>query len=126
MNLFPLLELNAKITVNVEANRLLKFAAADGEMALATAPTDLPAAVSRRKRSAGERDDVGVIGVFPLEYGGVVTRGQKLTTDASGRGVVADPGEQIWGTAWESGGLGTIGSILLGGSGAPGPQGEAG
>jgi len=124
--LFPVLEQTAKITTNVEANRLLKFASADGEMALATSAADLPAAISRRKRSAGDRDDVGVIGIFPCEYGGNVTRGQRLTSDASGRGVLATAGDEVHGIAWESGVLGTIGSILKGGPGMPGPQGEPG
>lgn len=64
--------------------------------------------------AAGERFDCYINGIVPVEYGGNVTRGNKLTTDASGRAVViAAATDRVIGIAWEDGDLGTIGSTLL-------------
>jgi hypothetical protein len=64
--------------------------------------------------AAGERYDCYIDGIVPIEYGGNVTRGNKLTTDASGRAVViAAATDRVIGIAWEDGDLGTIGSTLL-------------
>jgi hypothetical protein len=64
--------------------------------------------------TAGSRYDLNVSGIVPVEYGGNVVRGNKLTTDASGRAVViAAATDRVIGIAWESGDLGTIGSVLL-------------
>lgn len=64
---------------------------------------------------AGERFDCTVSGLAEVEYGGNVARGDKLTTDASGRAITTVvAGDRKLGIAWEDGDLGTIGSVLLG------------
>lgn len=63
------------------------------------------------------RADVIADGLCDVEYGGTVTRGDKLTSDASGRAVTAAPGagvnNHIIGIAWVSGVIGDIGSVKI-------------
>lgn len=99
--------------------RIVKFGAADGGVLVAAAATDKLIGVTGRLGFAaiGDRGDVGRLGIYEVEYGGVVTTGDLLTSDASGRAVVAAPAAgsnvRILGTAEAAGVLGDIGSLYI-------------
>jgi len=110
---YPTLTITRKLASDTPQARIVAATANDGEVDLATAPADLLMGVTRRAIAAGENGDVEFGGVVPLEYGAAVVPGERLTTDAVGRGVPATVGQQTIGNAWEGGALGTIGSVLL-------------
>jgi hypothetical protein len=66
---------------------------------------------------AGERQDVHVAGVVEVEYGGNVSRGDYLTSDATGKAVPPTPAagdnENVAGIALAGGVDGDIGAVLL-------------
>ncbi len=100
------------------AYRLLTFGTGDHQVALASAVTNPPAGVTGKLIDAdGERVDVYKVGIVEVEYGGNVTAGQPLTTDANGKAVAASPAagvnNRIWGEAVVDGVDGDIGSIHL-------------
>ncbi len=69
-----------------------KFGADDDKAILADANTDLIIGVFTDLDAAQDaRVDVCREGITPIVYGGTVTRGQPLTTDANGKAVVAVP-----------------------------------
>lgn len=74
--------------------RQVKFTANDGEVALATSPTDnvigvidFPGGVD----AAGKRIDVVLFGPAEVECGGTLTPGAYITADANGKAVAAAP-----------------------------------
>ncbi|MGI8395669.1 hypothetical protein ACRYWZ_04770 [Agrobacterium deltaense] len=71
----------------------VKFTANDGEVALATAPTDVIAGVTDFPGGAADkaRIDVVLFGPADIEIGGAVTPGASVTADATGRAVAAAP-----------------------------------
>lgn len=76
----------------VSAFRIVKMGSNDGEVVQAAAATDLLMGVCGAIAPAsGERVDIYKDGVYPVEFGGTVTRGQPVTADASGKAVVAAP-----------------------------------
>lgn len=77
--------------------RQVKFTANDGEVALATAPTDVIAGVTDFPGGAtnGQRIDVVLFGPADVEVGGVVTPGAGITADASGKAIAAAPGAGV-------------------------------
>lgn len=113
------LDKNYNADAAIAAYRIVKFGAADGNVAQAAAATDLLIGTTGRVTATaiGERVDVGRSGIREVEYGGAVTRGAKLTADALGRAVAAAPAAganaQIIGVAEVSGVLGDIGSMLI-------------
>lgn len=110
---FPVLKIRRKASGAVAAYRLCK-AGADGVVAQASAATDKLQGVSGELAAAdGEGVELNVIGIVPVEYGGNVTNGDKLTSDGNGKAVVAAAGQEVMGFAFEDGDDGTIGSILL-------------
>lgn len=66
---------------------------------------------------AGGRVDIVKSGIADVEYGGNVTRGDWLTSDASGKAVAAAPAAganaNVIGRAEVSGASGDIGSVLI-------------
>lgn len=109
---------NFKAGVAVPRHRICKFGGDDATAVLATAAGDLSIGVSAEIDAAiGEPCDVAIMGLVPLTYGGVVARGDFLTSDAQGRGVVAAPGAGVTvtvvGQALVAGVLGDIGSVNL-------------
>jgi hypothetical protein len=111
----------------IGAYRIVKFGSADGNVAQASAATDLLIGVTGRvtAEAANERVDVIRSGIAEVEYGGNVTRGKKLTANADGKAIEAAPSDgdnvQVIGIAEVSGVSGDIGSLLI----APGViQGE--
>lgn len=102
----------------VAARRLVKFGSADGAVVQAAAATDGVIGVSEAIGAAsGERVDVVFAGVAEVEYGGTVTRGALLTSDASGKAIAAAPAAaaaaRVIGIAMVSGVSGDIGSVLI-------------
>lgn len=102
----------------IAAYTIVKWDAADLKVVAAAAVGDLSIGVSGRLGAVvGERIDIIRSGLALVTFGGTVTRGQKLTTDASGRAVTAAPAagvnNQIIGIAEVSGAVGDVGSILL-------------
>ncbi len=100
--------------------RIVKFGSADGEVVQAAAAADLSIGVAvfpGSAASAGERIDVAHDGIVDVEYGGTVTRGQKLTSDASGRAIAAVPSAganaQIIGYAVVSAVSGDIADMMI-------------
>ena len=76
----------------IAAYRIVKFGANDGGYLQAAGPTDYLAGVCESVGPAsGERLDVVKAGIADVEYGGTVTRGQPVTSDAVGRAVAAAP-----------------------------------
>lgn len=114
----PGLTKNFVATGAIPRRRIVKFGASDAQISLATAAADLSIGVTTEMDAAdGERADVHLSGLVPVEFGGNVARGAKLTADASGRAITAAPAAganaQIIGTAMVSGVLNDIGFIHL-------------
>lgn len=99
--------------------RIVCFGATDGSVKQAAAATDLIIGVTEGFAYAvADRVDIVRSGPAEIEYGGAVTRGQPLTSDAVGRAVAAAPAAgnnvRIIGYAEVSGVLGDIGSVYVG------------
>lgn len=99
--------------------RIVKFGAGDKLAVQASAATDLSIGVSDQLGAVAVGDPMDVIrsGIAEVEYGGNVTRGQPLTSDADGKAVAAAPATgasvRIIGYAEVSGVSGDIGSVHL-------------
>jgi hypothetical protein len=109
---------NLKAEAATPAFTVVKFGAADGAVLPAAAVADKLFGVSTDVAALlGERCDVIVSGLADVLFGGVVTRGDLLTTDALGRAVTAVPAagvnNRIIGTAFVSGVLGDVGAVLI-------------
>jgi hypothetical protein len=95
-----------------------KFGADDDTMSLAAASTDMLAGVFQHATTSGG-DEVRVMldGITKIKLGGTVTRGQPLTSDASGQAVVAAPAAgtnaRVIGIAMASGVSGDIITMLI-------------
>lgn len=103
--------------------RLVKFGAADGGVLQASAATNALIGVAKpldEAYASGDRVEVVRAGIAEVEYGGTVTRGDNLTSDANGEAITAAYGEQIIGRAEVSGVSGDIGSVMIGSAGAAG------
>lgn len=75
-------------------NRLVKFGTGDRNIAQAAAATDFIIGVVNEMPpgiATGERADVVRVGIAWVECGAAVPRGSPITSDASGRAVVAAP-----------------------------------
>lgn len=100
------------------ANTIAKFGADDNTMSLATAVGDSLTGVFQHTTSAAnEQVEVMLTGISDLKLGGTVVRGDKVTTNASGQGVVASPAAGVnnntIGVALQSGVSGDIRPVLL-------------
>ncbi len=101
---------NFLATTALAHRRQVKAGANDGEVALATAPTDNIIGVTDHPGGAaiGDRVDVVLLGETELEIGGTITPGAFFTADANGKGVAAAPAA---GVNARTGGLMTIGAV---------------
>jgi len=102
----------------VAARRIVKHGAADGGVVQAAAVGDAIMGVSTEIGSAiGETCDVMKSGLADVVYGGAVTRGDWLTSDANGKAVAAAPGagtnNNVIGRAEVSGVLDDIGVVYI-------------
>lgn len=99
--------------------RIVKFGTSDTEVVQADAVGDalIGIADSLGADAAGEPVDVIMGGIAEVEFGGTITRGDLLTTDADGRAVAAAPASgannSVIGRAAVSGVSGDIGSVIL-------------
>lgn len=114
----PMLTKNYRAEAAVAKRRIVKLGAADGAVVVGAAATDLIFGVSAEIDAAiTERVDVHVVGVAEVEFGGTVTRGAAVTTDATGRAVAAAPGagvnNRIIGFALVSAVVGDVAPVLL-------------
>jgi hypothetical protein len=74
------------------ANRFVKVGAADYGVLQAAAVSDKIIGITTEIDAAlGERTDVVLDGIADLKLGGAVGRGDLLTSDATGQGIVAAP-----------------------------------
>ncbi len=86
--------------VDIPAHRLVKFAADDSTVTLATAGTDDVIGVSDNVDvKAGNTVDVALLGVEKVQYGGVVERGKAITAGAGGKAVAGADGDNLIGIA---------------------------
>jgi hypothetical protein len=103
----------------VAGNRIVKHGAADNLVALAAAATDLLIGVSQNKVDAADTEPVDVIlqGLATVKAGGAITRGAKVTSDATGQAVAAAPAaganNQILGIAYEAAANGDLFRVLI-------------
>jgi hypothetical protein len=87
---------------------------ADYDMLPAAAASDVFIGIKADLDSQiNELGDVSAYGVELLQLGGVVTRGQQLTSDANGHGVAAAAGNNVIGVAQQSGVLGDLIDVLI-------------
>lgn len=103
----------------IPAYRIVKFGAVDGGVLVAAAATDKLIGVNGRIpfAVAGDRGDICRIGICDVEFGGTVASGDPLTSDATGRAIVAVPAAgsnaRVIGFAEVAGVVGDIGSVYL-------------
>lgn len=103
----------------ITKHRIVKYGSDDNNCAQATAVTEKLLGVADSLGAVAAADPVDVImdGIATVEYGGNVTRGDWLTTDAAGKAVTAAPGVdaivECIGRAQVSGVDGDLGSVLL-------------
>lgn len=98
----------------VEARRIVKFGAADGVVAKSAAATNFHIGVSQDlDRAANETVDVVMLGIAEVDFGGTVTRGASVTSDASGKAVLATTGQRAVGFAEVSAVSGDTGTIMV-------------
>lgn len=115
----PLLTKSYVAGAAVNPYRILKWDAADRKVVHAAGATDRLIGISAGAKAiaSGFRVEVVRAGLKEVEYGGTVTRGQPLTSDATGRAVAAvlDPvaPPNIIGIAEESGVVGDIRPCLI-------------
>lgn len=95
-------------------NRVVKFSAS-GTVVLSAAAADLSIGVTRPQitGATGDRMDVVLEGIADTICGGVVTRGNAVTSDANGAIVNAVAGNRGIGVALESGVAGDIVPVLI-------------
>lgn len=98
----------------VGANLIVKPGSADGAVLQAAGATDALVGVSGNIAAAiGERLDVIKSGIADVVYGGTITRGDPVTSDANGKAVKAVAGQNSIGNAEVSGVSGDIGSVQV-------------
>ncbi len=102
----------------VGANLIVKPGSTDDYVAQAAAATNLLMGVSGNiAAGAGERIDIVKKGIADVIYGGTITRGDPITSDANGKAVTAAPAAganvRIIGFAEVSGVSGDIGSVRI-------------
>ena len=78
---------------DIAPNLIVKIGSADQTVVKAAAATDKPIGVSVQSITAasGSRADVVVGGVYEIKAGGTISRGDRITSDASGKAVAAAP-----------------------------------
>ena len=111
----PILTKNYTATVAIGANLIVKFGATDGAVIPAAAATDASIGVTTSlPAAAGERCDVIRSGIAEVIYGGNVTRGDALTSDANGKAIkVTAVAQRIIGFAEVSGVANDVGSLRI-------------
>lgn len=114
----PTLTKNYASGAAIAAHRIVKWDSGDLAVVQAGAATDLAIGVSDLGCTAsGDQLDIHRAGIVPVEYGGNITRGQKLVPDSNGKAVAAAPSTggnvHVIGIAEISGVSGDIGLMLI-------------
>ncbi|HVT36064.1 MAG TPA: ubiquitin-activating E1 FCCH domain-containing protein [Nevskiaceae bacterium] len=93
MKINRLLTLALNAGAAIAAYRICKFGADDTTVIQSAASTDAHIGVSTDVPAGGAGDPIDLvrIGLSPVEYGGSVTRGDLLTSDANGKAVTVTP-----------------------------------
>lgn len=113
MDLFPLLEVNRTAVGEISPYRIV-VPSSDGQVAQAASATAALSGVAGQVGAeSGDRIDIHYAGIVPVEYGGAVAAGDRLTADASGRAITATAGTNVIGIAQEAGSTGVFGSVLI-------------
>lgn len=107
-----------KAEAAISKRRIVMFGTTDDLITPATGSTSLAIGVTTEIDSAiGEVTDVVMSGLTDVEFGGTVTRGQYLTSDATGRAIAAAPAAgvnaSIIGQAMVSAVVGDVGPALI-------------
>lgn len=115
-----IMEKTAKATMPITvANVIVKFGADDSHVAVSSAATDSHIGVVEHTTSVAEETvRVVLAGIAEVRLGGTVTRGNQITSNASGYGVVAVAGDCVIGRALASGVANDVIPVMLYG-GAP-------
>jgi len=106
-------------TLALMAHRIVSFGADDNHVVQSVLSTDAHIGVTGAVVSTVDSSpvDITLSGIAEVEYGGVVTRGDPITSDAQGRAIKAAPvagvNARIVGQAMSSGVLGDIGSVHI-------------
>lgn len=116
--MIPVLTINRTAEGAIGANLIVKVGAADTGVLVAAAESDLLLGVSPNFDTAsGEPCDINVMGIADVKLGGTVARGQLITADSAGKGVLSAPlagdNSNILGKALASGVSGDIISVLI-------------
>lgn len=121
MQRFPVLTIGRVPGAVIAPYRIVKGTATDGVVIQSAAAGDKHVGVSDEIGAPSGEDvlNIEVVGIAPVEYGGAVAFGDKLTSDAQGRAVVAGAASNVIGIAQEKGVLGTIGAVLIAQSSLP-------
>jgi|GEM_PF-2545458 len=110
----PLLNKNYTADGAVAKHKIVKYGTADGTGSVSSSSTDKFFGVSYEIDTAdGDRLDVVENGIADVLYGGVVTKGDFLTSNANGNAVKAGSGDRVVGEAKVSGVSGDIGKIKV-------------
>ncbi|MBV5334724.1 MAG: DUF2190 family protein [Sulfuricurvum sp.] len=99
----------------IAAHRIVVFGVDDNTVVTASAATGSLIGVSDLGAdAAGDRLDIIMDDIADVEYGGTVTRGDPITSDANGKAITATvAGSRVIGFAMVSGVVGDIGSINI-------------
>lgn len=90
--LSPLLTKGFRAGAAVPRRRIVKFGADNVSVLIGAAATDLLLGISAEiDADAGQPCDIHLQGIASVEFGGNVTRGDLLTSDANGRAVAVAP-----------------------------------
>jgi len=112
-----MLEKSVKAGAAVTGFTFAKFGSDDDTMVPAAAVSDEIDGVFQHDAESGAEVRVMLVGISRIKYGGNVTRGNFLTSDASGQGVAAAPAagvnNNVGGKATISGVSGDIGFVHL-------------
>jgi hypothetical protein len=100
----------------VGKRRIVKFSGSR-TVVQAAAATDLLIGVADYAGAIGGRVDVVRSGIAEVEFGGAVTRGAKVTSDANGKAVAAAPAAganvQVLGVAEDTYAAGDFGEVFI-------------
>ena len=84
------LTISIKAGAAVAAHRIVQYDGSGGAIQ-ATGPTDPSFGVSDLGADSGAALDVRMGGIAPVDYGGAVSAGDPLTSDADGKAIAATP-----------------------------------
>jgi len=99
--------------------RLVKFGSNEGEVVQAAAASDAIIGVADCPNGAvsGDKIDIVLLGLCDVEFGGTVSAGALVTSDASGRAVAAAPATganvRIAGASYQAAVSGDIARVML-------------